>query len=287
MARLFGMRVIVDIRDPYVSEALANGEIAPGLKTNIKRWLESCLLKVANGLSYVSEPLRLTMNKHFSTPMAPYVIAPNGIDLDIFHLNPATRRHTRLELGAGDEPVFVYAGILGGKSLDKAIQSLAQPLRDGAKLLIIGVLDEHSKPIKEELEVISSRLGIYSNIIWRFNEPLDQVARLLNACDIGINPLPDTRLYCLPVKTFEYLACGLLPLCITGSNSALSALFPSDSTGVVCYDWAEFARQADKLASNIAIVRSQSLFRADFAKRFDRNIANRALSALLLERSTP
>jgi len=282
IARLLGYRVIVDIRDPYVSEALMNGDISPGLASSVKRWLEHSLFVVAHGISYVSEPLRQAMERNFGHPRSPQVIAPNGIDRDIFFRNASDRQKTRSELGFGTEAVFVYAGILGGKALDEAFEAVAVALRQGARLLVIGVLDEYSEPIRMRLQRLTATLGVESRVIWRFNANLQEVAQLLNGCDIGVNPLPGTRSYCLPVKTYEYLSCGLYPLCMASGDSALSALFPDESNGKLCVDWREYARSAAYLASHIDALRAGADDRAEFAKQFDREKANDILVNLLV-----
>ncbi|TXG76611.1 glycosyltransferase [Patescibacteria group bacterium] len=283
MARLLGYRVIVDIRDPYVSEALANGDIKPGLATSAKRWLERQLFHVAHGISYVSVPLKNAMELHFGRPRVPQGIAPNGIDRDIFYKSLPDRQNARHELGLNTEPLFVYAGILGGKALDETFEALAPALRQGAKLLVIGVLDEYSEPIKVRLQKISATLGVESQIIWRFNANLKEVAYLLNACDIGVNPLPGSRSYCLPVKTFEYLSCGLYPLSIASGDSALSAMFPEESKGVLCTNWREYSKRAERLAAEIDELRARADERAEFAKQFDREKANKVLADLLIQ----
>lgn len=282
-ARMLGYRVIVDIRDPYVSEALAVGDLKPGLITSVKRWLERSLSMSAHGISYVSVPLKQAMERHFGHPRVPQVIAPNGIDTDIFFLRGNQERQLlRQQLAFGAEPVFVYAGILGGKALDETFEALAPVLRKGSKLLMIGVLDEYSEPILKRLQGLTKALGIESQVIWHFNVDLAEVARLLSACDVGVNPLPRTRSYCLPVKTFEYLACGIYPLCIASADSALSLLFSENEMGTVCTDWGEYASMSNALASQIEKVRSNAANRAEFAKKFDREEANEVLEEMLV-----
>jgi glycosyltransferase involved in cell wall biosynthesis len=286
MARLLGYRVIVDIRDPYVSEALANGDIRPGIATSLKRWLEHTLFQVAHGISYVSEPLKNAMDRHFGRPRVLQVVAPNGIDRDIFYKNLPDRQKSRHELGLTTEPVFVYAGILGGKALDETFDALASALRQGAKLLVIGVLDQYSEPIKVRLQKLTVTLGVESQVIWRFNANLKEVAYLLNACDIGVNPLPSTRSYCLPVKTFEYLSCGLYPLSIASADSALSTMFPDESKGLLCTNWHDYSACAEKLVARIDDLRAGADDRAEFAKQFDREKANKVLADLLIPSSS-
>lgn len=283
MARALGYHVVADIRDPFVSEALGNGDIAPGIKTRIKLWLERSLFSVSHQVSYVSDALREQMDKSFGTPNRPQIIAPNGVDRDVFFLAQNGRATTREELGLGAGAVFVYAGILGGKSLDHALDALAPALRQGARLLMIAVEDEFSRPIMTALQEQARKLGIEDRVIWRNNLTPAEVARHLNACDIGLNPLPFQRSYCLPVKTFEFLACGVYPLNIVGKNSAVLSLFDDKDLACSCLSWQSCSDQALSLANDIQALRAGAEKRADFAKQFDRDVANAALSGALLE----
>ncbi|MBT2131722.1 glycosyltransferase [Aliiroseovarius lamellibrachiae] len=283
IARILGYHVVADIRDPFVSEALGNGDIAPGIKTRIKLWLERSLFSAAHQVAYVSDALRAQMDDSFGTPGIPQIIAPNGIDRDVFSLAENTRDATRKELGLGSGAVFVYAGILGGKSLELALPALAPALRKGAQLLMIAVEDDFSRPIMIDLKAQAKDLGVNDQILWRNNLSPTEVARHLNACDIGLNPLPFHRNYCLPVKTFEYLACGVHPMNIVGENSAVLALFEGDELASSCLSWAACSSQALTLADDVRTLRQSAEKRAVFAKRFDRNLANEALSEALLQ----
>lgn len=283
-ARLFGYRVVVDIRDPFVSEALKNGELAPGPKTWAKLALEWSLFRSAHVVSYVSDPLRKLMDARFGAPNGPQVIAPNGIDRGIFHLDdrPRSERCRALDLGEG--AIFVYAGILGGKSLDKAFDALAPTLRAGAKLLMIAVLDEYSRPLQEALEVQAWKLGVADQVIWRFNLSPEEVADHLRACDIGLNPLPFNRSYCLPVKTFEFLACGVHPLNIVGKDSALRDILDGGNTSTFCFSWDECSRLAREMIDDLPRLRAGQFARAHAATQFDRSQANSVLADALLNR---
>ncbi len=283
LARALGYHVVADIRDPFVSEALGNGDIAPGVKTRIKLWLERSLFWAAHQVSYVSDALRSQMDNSFGALNGPQILAPNGVDRDVFYLAQNGRARTREELGLGSGAVFVYAGILGGKSLDHALDALAPALRHGARLLMIAVEDAFSRPIMTALQEQARKLGVEDRVIWRNNLTPAEVAQHLNACDVGVNPLPFQRSYCLPVKTFEFLACGVYPLNIVGENSAVLSLFDDDDLACSCLSWQACSDHALALVKDIQTVRNGAEKRAEFAQQFDRDVANAALSAALLK----
>lgn len=285
VARFLGYRVVVDIRDPFVSEALKNGDLAPGPKTWAKLALEWSLFRSAHVVSYVSAPLRKLMNARFGAPNRPQIIAPNGIDRGIFHLDGTPRSERRRTLELGEGAIFVYVGILGGKSLDQAFDALAPALHAGAKLLMIAVLDEYSRPLQQALEAQARQLGVADQVIWRFNLSPEKVAEYLSACDIGLNPLPFNRSYCLPVKTFEFLACGVHPLNIVGKDSALREILDGGETSTFCFSWDECSRRALDMIDDLPRLRAGQVARARTATQYDRSKANSVLTDALLDRA--
>ena len=255
LARALGYHVVADIRDPFVSEALGNGDIAPGVKTRIKLWLERSLFWAAHQVSYVSDALRSQMDNSFGALNGPQILAPNGVDRDVFYLAHYGRARTREEWA----------------------------LRHGARLLMIAVEDAFSRPIMTALQEQARKLGVEDRVIWRNNLTPAEVAQHLNACDVGVNPLPFQRSYCLPVKTFEFLACGVYPLNIVGENSAVLSLFDDDDLACSCLSWQACSDHALALVKDIQTVRNGAEKRAEFAQQFDRDVANAALSAALLK----
>jgi glycosyltransferase involved in cell wall biosynthesis len=282
VARVLGYRVVVDIRDPFVSEALKTGDLAPGLSTSVKLWLERSLLSSAHVLSYVSVALQELTEKRFGRPRCAHVIAPNGVDRSTFNFSEKFRIECRKALNFGEEAVFVYVGILGGKSLDKAFTALAPALRKGAKLLMIAVLDEFSKDIFDSLQKLALELGISDKITWCFNLNQEEVAFHLNGADIGINPLPFNRSYCMPVKTFEFLACGVYPLNVVANDSALLSMFKGNALGTFSFSWDDCSRIACELMERVNDLRILANERSESAALFDRKDANRALAAALM-----
>ncbi len=275
-ARVLGYKVMVDIRDPYVLEALKNSEVKPGLKTHIKSVLEWTLPRYSHRISFVSEYLRDEFAAFCGHELPHAVIAPNGADLDIFKYTPQARQAARQALGVGNETVFVYSGILGGKDLDKTIDALAPALRQGAKFLIVGIVDQYSRPLKDALIAQMAALGLSEQLLWRENLSVNELAALLPGADIGVNPLPSHRAYCLPVKTYEYMATGLFNLAHGGNGSALLSTL-SEKAGAGCVDWASFSSQALALCERIEAVRADAALRATLALSYGRASSNEKL----------
>jgi N-acetylglucosaminyldiphosphoundecaprenol N-acetyl-beta-D-mannosaminyltransferase len=281
LARLTGRRVIVDVRDPYVSEALAIGDLAQGPATLVKAMLERSLFRSAHAVSVVSAPLLDTLRVTLRLPIRNASIAANGADLHLFRIDAAARERIRAQWGWGDEAVFVYAGILGGKELDRVLQALAPALRAGARFLMIGVVDEHSQSIRDALVELALHEGVADRVTWLENLSLHDVAAHLNAADVGVNPLPRARLYCMPVKTYEYMACGLYNLACAATGGGLASLIDDPAKGAVAGGWDEFSVRAVALAKDVATLRGSAPIRADLARAHGRDAANAVLIDLL------
>lgn len=263
-AKSLNIPVLVDVRDPYVSEALANGDISKGPSTLVKAWLERAMLQVADCHSFVSEALRDRMQVLTGQTFPNAIIAPNGVDPSQLHLDAAAGAERRASLGIGDAPLFVYQGILGGKLLDKSMAALLPALQGGAHLAIAGIVDSYSEGVFQDLRRVLPTEIEDTRVHWLNNLGKSELNGLLNAADIGVNPLPLERAYCLPVKTYEYLACGCYNLAHAGPTSALTAQLRAED-GSVTADWDQFQAEAVRLAANIGVVRAGSAERAAYA----------------------
>jgi hypothetical protein len=264
VAKALRIPVLVDVRDPYVSEALANGDLAKGPATLVKGGLERAMLRVADRHSFVSEALRDRMQVLTGQTFPDAVIAPNGADLSQIYPDAAAGHALRERLAIGDAPLFVYQGILGGKLLDRAMAALLPALQNGAHLAIAGIVDAYSEGVFRELRQVLPAEIEDTRVHWLNNLETPALNGLLNAADIGVNPLPLERAYCLPVKTYEYLACGCYNLAHAGPASALAAQL-READGRVVANWDQFRDEAVSLAANIGEVRAGRAARAAHA----------------------
>lgn len=280
VARALGYAVMVDIRDPSVLEALKQKELKPGLSTRVKGFLEKSLPRAGHVVSFVSESLKDEFADFASYEPAHTVIAPNGVDLTIFEWTPESFGSARALLGLGDEPLFGYQGILGGKELDKVVAALGPALKEGAKLLIVGIADDYSRPLKEAIHSQLAAQGLLSQLVWRENLSLPEMAKILPGVDIGINPLPIDRAYCLPVKTYEYMAAGCYNLAHGAPSGALKQQLPNVA-GEVIASWVEFGARAAELTRSIEEIRQGQAARSASATNFSRQRANQVIADAL------
>jgi glycosyltransferase involved in cell wall biosynthesis len=110
---------------------------------------------------------------------------------------------------AQDHPLAIYSGIISSsRQLDRLIIAFKMVLEavPTANLLMVGDGDS-----LEELKDLAQSLSISESVIFLGRVPHDQVINYLCISDVGISyiPINENYNYNPPLKTFEYLACGL------------------------------------------------------------------------------
>jgi glycosyltransferase involved in cell wall biosynthesis len=141
-------------------------------------------------------------------------IVPVGFDKDVLYpINQDKKRQFRKHLNIDEsEPLLVFCGAISKfRQLDQLIRAFEKVHRtfEGAKLLVIGDGDDLGN-----LKDLSQYLKIESSIIFTGRVPHELLVNYISMADIGLSyvPINESYTYNPPLKTFEYLACGLLTI---------------------------------------------------------------------------
>ena len=166
------------------------------------------------------------------------IYLPNGVDLDRFY--PNNLENAKIVVG--------YSGMLETYGFDKG---MLNAIREILKLMdtlnfnvvVIGGPEYKINEIKEEVEK-----SIHSNN-FQFFDRLSQsaLAEQVRRFDIGLVPYPNnkhTNLYASPLKIFEYIASGVIPLV-----SDLTAHKEIELNEIVFYRNGDFGHFNDVLKS--------------------------------------
>ena len=139
------------------------------------------------------------------------IIIPVGFDKDkFFPIKSITRTNIRNRLNInGDYSLLVYSGeIRPHRKLENLIyaMSIVAECNPHTKLLFIGAGD--SVP---ELKALAKSLALDELLIFTGYVPHNEVVNYIGAADIAISyiPINENFTYNPPLKTYEYLACGL------------------------------------------------------------------------------
>jgi len=198
-------------------------------------------------------------------------LVPNGADVTVF--KPYDKTIIRRKLGLNNNDfIVVYNGLIGGYyKFDTILTALAK-LRNqtkNVKLLMIG-----DGPDVSKVFTLSKNLGLRENVVYLgVKKDKKEIAEILSAGDVGIIP----GLYTsgqLPVKLFEYGACGLPIVANVPSNSIPAKLIIEYEIGVTAPPF-----NKEKLAEALRNIYGNKSFRVAAGKRarllieekFDRN----------------
>ena len=132
------------------------------------------------------------------------------------------------------DPVLVYCGVIAKlRQLDRLMEAFkkVQSIFEDVKLVMIG--DGNAL---EEIKTLARSLQIEKNIIFTGRIPHHEVVNYIGIGDIGISyiPINENYHYNPPLKTFEYLGCGL-PTVATRTVSNCK-IIKHDFNGILCND---------------------------------------------------
>lgn len=133
-----------------------------------------------------------------------------------------------------NDSVLVYCGVIAKlRQLDRLMEAFkkVQSIFEDVKLVMIG--DGNAL---EEIKALARSLQIEKNIIFTGRIPHHEVVNYIGIGDIGISyiPINENYHYNPPLKTFEYLGCGL-PTVATRTVSNCK-IIKHDFNGILCND---------------------------------------------------
>jgi glycosyltransferase involved in cell wall biosynthesis len=190
----------------------------------------------------LTEKLKQDYQQKFSVK-TPIEVIPCCVDTENFKFDEKLRVSRRRSLGLADETLFTYVGKYGSWYLvDETIDFFGAALKTNpeAKLLIV------TQDTEETFHRILAEKRIPQSSYFIRRAAHCEVAGWLSAADAGlafIKPLPSKR-GSSPVKTSEYLACGL-PVVSNSGVGDLEAVVETTNSGVILREFnAESYREA-------------------------------------------
>jgi glycosyltransferase involved in cell wall biosynthesis len=183
----------------------------------------------------------------------------NGADVTVF--KPYARNIGRKKLALSDSDfIIIYNGVIGGYyKLDFVIRALAK-LNDqiiSIKLIMIG-----DGPDPAFILELSKKLSLHDKVLYLgVKNDKYEIAKILSAADVGIIPGLYSRGQ-LPVKSFEYCACGIPVIAAVYEDSLLAAFIREYRIGVTSPPMDE-----EKLAKAIYRIYKDKSFREAAGKR--------------------
>jgi glycosyltransferase involved in cell wall biosynthesis len=231
-SRILGLKVVTDYRDEWEEFIIRNSKSR--ISRQVYEWQKTSMTQ-----NYIMSSVVITPTNSFATSLKArgvknvYVL-PNGADTRIFRPSQDVKGLRKRYGFSSEDFLIIYSGYIGAYyRVDLIIRSLHELIGDhpNLKLLIMGrgsgsgineVLKQSSDPIIRDHIIY---LGV--------KEVPVCVAQILSMCDIGIVPYDSNPLWTrsIPVKSLEYIACGLPIFATVSSNSELASLIRDNQLG--------------------------------------------------------
>jgi glycosyltransferase involved in cell wall biosynthesis len=235
ISKLFKKKIVFDIRDEWEDHLI---EIAKSrIDKNAFKLFKLLIGKCYQRSDKVFAVTERHQQKLFERNIKDVELISNGADCKIFRPYTIEKEKTRNSLGFDkDDFVIIYSGGIGGyyrvylilNALKKVNLKLPK-----IKLLIVGYgLGSDIKAMDNLID----ELGLQNNVKYRGTEfDKTELAKLISCCDIGIVPYDGNPLWknSLPVKSFEYFACGLPIIATAYNDSILGIIVEKNNIGIV------------------------------------------------------
>ncbi len=207
LSRLTGSKMMVYSYEPH-SQFLADFGIwkKSGLRYKILNSFERKAAKrseyILTGTSYMKEELEKSIS-------AKVFLSPSAVDEKVFNFKEKERSRIRKELSIENRKVLIYVGKFGGIYYQEEVAQFCSELhkQDSSYYFIIITPDS-----PYEVNAMFENNGL-ANSEYFINQAYsaEEVAAYNSAADVGLSAIPPypSQRYRSPVKTGEYLQCGL------------------------------------------------------------------------------
>jgi glycosyltransferase involved in cell wall biosynthesis len=235
IAKMFKKKIIFDYRDEWEDHliGICKSRIDKKVFKAFKSLMGKCYQHSHQVLA-VTEPFR---QKLLERNVKCIDLIFNGADCNIFKPYTDEKRKIRDSFGFKlDDFILIFSGGIGGyyrvDLIIKALKIINSRLPK-VKLIIVGY--GQAADIKLMNNLISE-LDLRMNIKYigtKFDKL--ELAKLISSCDVGIVPYDGNPLWknSLPVKGFEYFACGLPIIATAYMDSVLGNLVEKNNIGIV------------------------------------------------------
>ena len=203
LSRVFSLPWIVKTHDVYDTASSVIEIIFLRLLDNLYR----LILKRADYVLVVSEPLRKMVIKTHGLEKDRVVVFPNGVDLEKFKLNiRSTSLKSLLEIE--NKKIILFIGALKEeRGLSLLVRALPKIVTKRSDVLVLILGDG---PEKSRLEELAEEMGVEQFV--RFMPPVkyDEVPNHIHLAHVTIGPLVSMldTFGSVPRKVVEYMACG-------------------------------------------------------------------------------
>ncbi len=230
-SRLFRIPMCQFTFEPHAQIMMQSGRMsANSIKYKVAHWLE---MKIGLEAEYVVCTSRHMMNDLMTINAKGKVYRlPTSVDESLNKFDAHSRSLLRKKLNIEDKCVMIYPGKFGGMYRSgSAIHLMTAFLERKENGHVIIITDYPHEEVKSWMHTSGTKS---ENVTLLHPLPLQELPAFLSAADIGLIAYKDfdVRKYCSPVKTGEYLLCGL-PYMVQRGTSEDDEVAEKNHVGVV------------------------------------------------------
>lgn len=171
-------------RKPYI--VTIRGADIYSISLSLYRWLMRKVLHSAKKIVVTSQHLASDVEKIFGFSQEKISVIPSGIDTTFFQYREGAVEKIKRKHHIDNKSILLFAGrLVPEKGVDFLLRSLEKLVRENPRvfLLLVG-----SGPMKNDLELLTKRLGINNFVSFVGNISQDEMVDYYSACDIFILP---------------------------------------------------------------------------------------------------
>lgn len=213
LAVALDLPLVVDLYDNFESFQLTK---LPGIRNRFRRSVQA-----AQGVIFVGEQLKDRVVEDYSLK-APVTVVCNGIPPGLFRPIDQAESRRKFELPQEARIIGFSGAISAARGVSTVLKAFGQMAQSDTNLLfaLAGRIDK------------GMTLQSHERLRYIGQLPYDQVPEFINCLDVGLvsNLNSEFGRYSFPMKTFEYLACGVP---IVAANVGETATLFRDHTEVL------------------------------------------------------
>ena len=163
------------------------------------------LYRRARRIVVVSPAFKDHLMRYWNVPAEKISIVENGVETDLFHLDPAAQE-VRKQLLLEDRFLICYIGTIGNAHGLETLIAAAEELQAALPNAIFLVIGEGAE--KDRIVKLAATRGL-ANIRFLAQQPRERIPAYVSAADLCLVMLKKTELFktVIPTKLLEYMAC--------------------------------------------------------------------------------
>src|SRR5258707_8867569 len=197
---------VLEVRDLWPESLAAVGAGSEGsLLHRTLGAIAGFLYRRADRIVVVAPAFKDHLIRHWNVPAAKISVVENGVETDLFRLDPAAmevRRQLKLE----DRFLVCYIGTMGNAHGLETLITAAEELQTALPSAMFLLIGEGAE--KERMIELAAARGL-TNIQFLGQQPRERIPAYVSAADVCLVMLKKIELFktVIPTKLLEYMAC--------------------------------------------------------------------------------